>query len=39
MRLHELLGQAGPENLKEITGTRQRAVKASNRWVMRSAER
>ncbi len=39
MRLRELLGRAGPENLKEITGTRQRAVKASNRWVMRSAER
>ncbi len=39
MRLHELLGRAGPENLKEITATRQGAVKASNRWVMRSVER
>ncbi len=39
MRLHELLVRAGPENLKEITGTRQRPVKASNRWFMRSAER
>ncbi len=39
MRLHELLGRAGPENLKEIAGTRQRVVKASNLWVTRSAKR
>jgi len=39
MRLHGFLRRDVKENLKEITGTRQGAVKASNRWVTRSAKR
>jgi hypothetical protein len=37
MRLHDFLGRAGKKNLIESTEARQRAVKETNRWVMRGA--